>query len=155
MTRSLPAKNRRPWRGNGTRKAFCEFRLSFVFFRHRWKVFLEWVLPSLTGGHRRISGRRWSLYPKSNGWREATTGDASVSSGYALTGSPMTSVNWNILNVIALNSANLILKATIDDRRLKCQTIRKKILVAFFYLHGQYHKSPRWEFSTRPTLHRW
>ena len=28
-----------------------------------------------------------------NGWREATTGNASVSAGYALMGSPITSVN--------------------------------------------------------------
>ena len=128
----------------------------FVILWHRWMAFVDWALPSLACGHRRISSSRWSLHPKSNGWREATTGNASVSAGYALRGSPVTSVNWNILNVIVQNSANLILNVTVDNRRLKCQTIREKnILVAFFYLHGQYHESPSREFSMRPTLHRW
>ena len=152
--------------GRMERKAYCEFRLLFCHF-------LTWIDAGASDrwhfliGHCRHQPADTDVFPvvadlstrKVTGWEKRRPEKRLCPQVYRRLcphGQPNWQV-WNeIFNVIALNSANLILNATVDNRRLKCQTIReKKRSSNLFYLHGQYHKSPSREFSTRPALHRW
>ena len=59
MTRPLPAKIGAIEGGGGPARPSVSSVCHLSFFDiDAWKVFLEWALPSLACGHRRISGRR-------------------------------------------------------------------------------------------------
>ena len=124
------------------RKAYCEFRLLFCHF-------LTWIDAGASDrwhfliGHCRHQPADTDVFPvvadlstrKVTGWEKRRPEMRLCPQVYRRL-CPHRQPNWQvwneIFNVIALNSANLILNATVDNRRLKCQTIREKnVLVTF------------------------